>query len=709
MNEILKFGLFEVDFTSRQLSHEGRPVPLTPKVFQTLEILLRNRDRIVSKRELLATIWPECHVEESNLTQNISVLRKALGETNSATKLVATFPRQGYRFIGEVDEDAQVVAPPAPERAQLPIAHRPRRLVWASGLVFPLAILLVTRLTPTQPAAAGLTAGRAVTHLPGRAFQPALSPDGSRLAFVSHQDLAGPLRIGVIDLANSSPARMISTAEGDVFSPAWSPDGRRLAYLHAAGRSVTIVLQSTEGEGETLMAVSPQSFGVTARQLDWSPDGQFLAVSVKSAAEEPFRIELVNLAERRKTVLTTPPELSDGDFQPRFSPDGSKLAFVRQRSIGEMIPMYVSLPGGDPLAVSDSREPIGDIDWTPDSRSILFTPDHAGRSQLWQAPLSSRVRLAKFEPLGPIAAGMLQFTVSRLTGRMAIGRGDADMNIWKAAVEPHGDLDGWQRLVASAGEDSYPTYSPDGRRLAFISDRSGDAELWIKEADGREQQLTFGDLKPGAVSWTGRGDVLVFPALRKRTLYRIQAGGGAPEPIAVGETGAHTAVSPDGTWVYLARRFLIMRASAAGGPATAITDHGGFPLRLSADGQWIYYVRHRFSSEIWRMHLADGSAELLTDRLWPGCWGCWAVNGNSLVYIPIGDSGGARLARLDLQSREVRDLGRLPGRLLPPLGGMLTLSADSLAVVVAEPGGGDVRLLETTPWGAPPLLEASNR
>jgi eukaryotic-like serine/threonine-protein kinase len=83
MNGIYRFGPFQADLPNRQLSQEGRLIPLTPKVFQTLEVLLRNRDRVIPKHELLSAIWPESHVEESNLTQNISVLRKALGERNA--------------------------------------------------------------------------------------------------------------------------------------------------------------------------------------------------------------------------------------------------------------------------------------------------------------------------------------------------------------------------------------------------------------------------------------------------------------------------------------------------------------------------------------------------------------------------------------------------------------------------------------------------
>lgn len=694
MNQILKFGPFEVDLAVRQLTQSGQPVPLTPKVFQTLEILVRNRDRVVSKRELLTTIWPECHVEEANLTQNISVLRKALGETSCPTKYIVTFPRQGYRFIGELAPEIDLAeaaveiaaVPPRPaRRSQL-------RYLWAAGILLPITVLGVSRLMRTDPPPETLGPMAAVTHLPGRAFQPVISPDGARLAFTLHQDMNGPLRIGVMDLSHASAPSMLATGEGDAFSAAWSPDGRRLAYLRAVGSGVSVALQSVDGTPEKLIEVFPQSSGVVARQIDWSPDGRFLAVSVKGAIDEPFRIELIHIAERRKTVLTTPPELSDGDFQPRFSPDGAKLAFVRQRSIGEMQPMYVPIPGGDAVAVSDSRDPCGDIDWTPDSQSVLFTPDHVGKSLLWEAPIHGRGNVTKREPAGALTDGLLQFSVSRRTGRLAMGRAETDQNIWRAALNGQHAIAGWERLVGSTGEDAYPTYSPDGRRIAFVSDRSGDSQIWIKEAGGAERQVTFGDLKPGAVSWTASGDTLVFPALRKRVLYRLPLNGSEPEAIPVGEVGSHTAVSPDGAWVFLVRRFIIMRAPASGGSPVTVTDRGGFPLRLSADGNWIYYVRHRFSSEIWRVRRADGFTERMTNRLWPGCWGCWSIDADSLVYIPIGGANGAGIERLDLTTRETSFVGALPGRILPPLGGMLTLSPDggSLAAVVSEPGKGDI-------------------
>jgi hypothetical protein len=186
---------------------------------------------------------------------------------------------------------------------------------------------------------------------------------------------------------------------------------------------------------------------------------------------------------------------------------------------------------------------------------------------------------------------------------------------------------------------------------------------------------------------------------------------GEPAAIPIGTVGAHTAVSPGGDLVYFVRRFLIMQAPSSGGEPRQVTDEGGFPLRLSPDGNWIYFVRHRYSGEIWRLSRSSGAAERVTDRLRLGCWACWSVNKNALVYVSAGDTGSPLLERIELATGKLYDLGRIPGR-LPPLGfGMITLAPDdtTLAVVVAEPGTGNIEVAETTPWSNPDTRVLASR
>jgi eukaryotic-like serine/threonine-protein kinase len=100
--ELYEFGPFTVDPADRSALRDGTPLTMTPKVFDTLVYLLRNRGRLLSKDELLKGIWPDAFVEEVNLAVNISALRKLFGEGPQDGRYIVTVPGSGYRFVAEV-------------------------------------------------------------------------------------------------------------------------------------------------------------------------------------------------------------------------------------------------------------------------------------------------------------------------------------------------------------------------------------------------------------------------------------------------------------------------------------------------------------------------------------------------------------------------------------------------------------------------------
>jgi len=103
-NHIFEFGQFRLDETERMLSRNGEPLPLAPKVFDTLVVLVRHRGHLLEKNQLMEEVWPDTFVEEVNLAVNISTLRKVLGESDSGRPFIETVPKRGYRFIAEVSE-----------------------------------------------------------------------------------------------------------------------------------------------------------------------------------------------------------------------------------------------------------------------------------------------------------------------------------------------------------------------------------------------------------------------------------------------------------------------------------------------------------------------------------------------------------------------------------------------------------------------------
>src|SRR6185295_11491010 len=107
------FDGFRVDVNERLLFKDNREVTLTPKVFDTLLVLLENSSHVMTKKELMRQVWPDSFVEENNLAQNISILRKALGKGKEGEQYIQTVPKRGYRFVADVsstgDEEEETV------------------------------------------------------------------------------------------------------------------------------------------------------------------------------------------------------------------------------------------------------------------------------------------------------------------------------------------------------------------------------------------------------------------------------------------------------------------------------------------------------------------------------------------------------------------------------------------------------------------------
>jgi TolB-like protein/cytochrome c-type biogenesis protein CcmH/NrfG len=129
----LRFGDYEIDLDRRELRRANRPVHVQPQVFDLLVYLVQNRDRVVSKQDLIALIWGGRIVSESTLTSRINAARKAVGDSGVDQNLIRTIPRKGFRFVGAVNERPDGIQPVAaspeqvhkPPRPALPLPDRP--------------------------------------------------------------------------------------------------------------------------------------------------------------------------------------------------------------------------------------------------------------------------------------------------------------------------------------------------------------------------------------------------------------------------------------------------------------------------------------------------------------------------------------------------------------------------------------------------------
>jgi TolB-like protein/DNA-binding winged helix-turn-helix (wHTH) protein/Flp pilus assembly protein TadD len=161
VKQLYEFGPFQLDPGEHTLLRNGQPIPLRPKVFDILLVLVENRGHLVDKEQLMSSVWTEQFVEEGNINKNISMLRQALGETATGHKFIETVPKRGYRFVADVREvndygksDLLTAMPPAgvvpggeTRQQPTPAAHtartqsEPFNRKWIPFLVVPLLLV----------------------------------------------------------------------------------------------------------------------------------------------------------------------------------------------------------------------------------------------------------------------------------------------------------------------------------------------------------------------------------------------------------------------------------------------------------------------------------------------------------------------------------------------------------------------------------------
>jgi DNA-binding winged helix-turn-helix (wHTH) protein len=258
-----EFGPYCLNPLERLLTKGGAPVPLSPKAFEVLLFFVRNKGKALSKDELMKAGWGDTFVEEANLTQTISVLRKVLGEGLDERVYIETIPKHGYRFRLPV-ESKPVVIPIAPDDRRLDRRKLFLGLIGAGALLVVLGVLVVAHRPTTGPALLSVAPSFVplVTD-PGVRLYPSWAPDSKKIAFVG--EVNGHLQ--VFTRALGSPmSTQVTNQNDDCIHPFWSSDGTHIYF----GAGANLWRVGANGGQPTL--VMPRVF-----QASLSPDDSALA------------------------------------------------------------------------------------------------------------------------------------------------------------------------------------------------------------------------------------------------------------------------------------------------------------------------------------------------------------------------------------------------------------------------------------------------
>jgi serine/threonine protein kinase len=550
--------------------------------------------------------------------------------------------RDLWNLFVATDPDARAPVTPAPQQ-------RLRwRLMWSVGIMaLVVAGAVVARFfisdeSLTRPSPTVLP----LTSYPGQELQSSFSPDGTQVAFSWTGPDQDNFDIYVKVIGTEPPTRLTSDAARDC-CPAWSPDGRWVAFVRGVSgdEAQVILVPPLPGHERKVGRIQFDTYHQMVSAPAWSPDSKFLIISDKSSSSErePYSLFLLSIDKpERKLKLTNPPASSWGDAYPALSPDGRSLVFSRwaQSLINDL---YL-------LALSESLEPVGErrltFDnqmasspvWTVDGRDIIFASaqDSGGASLRRIAPIGSGnpVPLPSFGQNGAYPA------ISRQGHRLSYSQLTSDSNIWRLEVsDPTG-----KPLISSTRVDDLPQFSPDGRRIAFESSRSGNDEIWVCNSNGSsvEQLTSFRGPIAGTPRWSPGGETIVFDLRREgySEIYVIPSEGGAPQRLTH-KGGEVPSWSRDGKWIYFASKrsgpYQVWKIPVNGGAEVPVTRDGGFAAFESPDG-FIYYAKSGSNTSLWKTPVNGGAEIQVLESL--SDWSNFAIIDEGIYFIPKPSSFG---------------------------------------------------------------------
>ncbi len=447
-----------------------------------------------------------------------------------------------------------------------------------------------------------------LTTEPGTKVYPAFSPDGQRVAYSARGAAKIEVfRVFVRAVTTDTPRPLTEAAAGNDVSPAWSPDGSRIAFLRTeAGKGRYIVVPSSGGP-EKIVAQTVITGDETQPppSVAWTPDGKSLLV-VQAAEKEAPGLAVVSLDSGKLTRITHPAEGTDSDSTPAVSPDGGTVAFVRSTGSDAADIWLCDLNGNSPRRLTFDNRGIRGNSWTADGRDLVYSSTRIGGWRLWRVPafggspreLSIAGHQAEYPAVAPQGYLLAYADSPRVSA------------IWRASLADPAAED--RPLLRSSGRESSPVWSPDGKRIADISDQSGNDEIWLSDADGanRVQVTSLNGPPIGRVRWAPDGKTLLFDARgdRGQDLYTVTpAAHGKTSRVLLG--GANASWSNDGRTIYFGYRGQIWKADANGGnPEPLIKDREMSPAQPveSLDGKYLYFRGRR---SFWRVPIAGGEPE----------------------------------------------------------------------------------------------------
>lgn len=552
-------------------------------------------------------------------------------------------------------------------------ARRPRRhsrvlLLTAAGvsilLVISAFIFLRNRPTGVVDAADQYTIEPFSTEI-GQQFTPDIAPDGKRIAFVWNGG-SGDFQIYTKTVGGSDLQQVTHGPLPNVH-PSWSPDGRSIAYIRQDKAENYLLVQELSSHRERMIRrfqfvystwTSSNPFS-ECQSLAWTPSGDRILMTASHGATAGTGLVAISTSTGEERVLTTPAG-DDQDCFARLAPGGRRIAFVRMISHAVGFIYTMEIDGSHLTQITHHRLDLRGVDWLPDGRHIVFAGKLRGAYQLQVVALDGSESIA----LPSATASASNPVVAHDGNYIAFAEGQENWNIWRVSLES-GHLGAPQRFLASTGQNHSPSYSPNGKTIAFVSDRSGNPEIWTCDADGKQlRQLThFGSPWLGTIRWSPDGKKIVFDARPQghSAVYVLDLERNAMQVLEMSPFEVRRpSWSRDGKSLYYDSttqgRPQVWKHDLASGHNQLVAPAGSVAAIEDLSGQRLLFVETNYQ-RVWVAD-TDGADAHVLDSVTARPALDWAPTTDGLFYL-VSSRQGADVFSYSFREGEPRKLGSL--------------------------------------------------
>jgi len=599
------FGSYSLDLRSAELRKFGSKIKMGEQSFRILCLLLDAEGEMVSREELRTKLWAsDTFVDfDHGLNSAIQRLRDCLSDSAEKPRWIETIPRRGYRFVGQVNWQAEDGTSPETKHESLATgeatdgtsreeADRTSR-PWVVAAALILAgvgmALVLLRGKPSEPSAYfHNTKVPRITTL-GNIDSVAISPDGHYIVFAARKNGKASLRV-----RQPSDANSIEIAASDISfqNLLYSPDGNSIFYRQFDQTGQGLIYQIPAFGGVPHRVCTDVDSPVTV-----SPDGKQLAFIRHNPARQVSQLIVAATDGSGEKVLVETKYPKVLDF-PSWSRDGRRLACTfREALLGnicDLVEVDVAT-GKQSTPLLHNWQGIEQIAWTTRSDGLIFVAqDEVGfnRGQLFSM-LSSTGTPRK------ITNGIDNFdgvSVSADSQHLVTVLERFDSSIWLAGAR---DLDHPKEFTSGQGDINGAlglAYSRDGK-IVFSSRANGHGTLWIGNPATRTIQQLIPQAGEDFAPWVMPDGSVVFTSPRgtgKHCLWHIDSDGTNPRQLTSGSDDRFPVSTPDGRWIFYQSsakgRSMIMKAPIGGGEPEIVSDVLSGPPAISPDGTLLGYV-----------------------------------------------------------------------------------------------------------------------